>query len=330
MPDTAGGRALSADVNASCLQPMRISTLKFLPDLKWDLYVMDDGNPVPLLFRSAGMPTTVDDFDKLERRGVEDLHLTNEDYASCVEQLKSGLDDLLQRDDIPPEHRCGLLQAAVAVEVEKSFCLIQADAAVESSHGIAEMITKVVGSANVVPSALFGVMRHDFYTFSHITNVSSYGLLLAIHLGISDSKDLNDIAVGALLHDIGKRHTPPAILNKPSRLTENEFAIIKEHPQRGYEDVCERDDLRFEQLMMVYQHHERIDGRGYPVGLIGYEIHPWARLCAVVDVFDAITSCRPYRKAVEVEKVLEIMDKDAGQHLDAEMVRCWKSAMQQK
>jgi HD-GYP domain-containing protein (c-di-GMP phosphodiesterase class II) len=324
------GQTISTAIRASDLRPMRTSTLKCHPDLQWDLYIVSDPRSAPLLFRSAGIPSTNDDLAKLEQRGIQDLYLTGQDFEACSRKLRENLEGLLQRDDIPVEHRCGLLQEAVAVEVEKSFCLIQVNSAVDCSQEIGKMLAGVVGDDDALPAALFGVMRHDFYTFTHITNVASYGLMLAKNLGISDATELNAIAVGGLLHDVGKRHIPACILNKPSRLTAEEFEVIKAHPQRGYEDVCERDDLRFDQLMMIYQHHERVDGGGYPVGLVGDEIHPWARLCAVVDVFDAITSARPYRKAVDVDKVLEIMDKDAGKHLDKEMVRCWKSMMQQK
>ncbi|PHS17430.1 MAG: metal-dependent phosphohydrolase [Blastopirellula sp.] len=330
MTTSVGVKKVSCDTRGSDLRPMRISTLKFLPELKWDLYIVSDPRSTPILFSSAESPVIFEDLEKLEDRGICDVFLSSEDYTDCGQELRSNLEELLQREDIPSEQRCVLLQAAVSVEIEKAFCLIKVDAAVEQAHEIGKMIANLVSSESVVPSALFGVMRHDFYTFTHITNVSSYGLLLAQHLGISDPKTLDEIAVGGLLHDVGKRLIPPAILNKPGRLTAEEFALIKEHPQRGYEDVCERDDLLFEQKMMVYQHHERIDGGGYPVGLVGDEIHPWGRLCAVVDVFDAISSERPYRKAMEVDKVLEIMDKDAGKHLDKEMVKCWKSAMKQR
>jgi HD-GYP domain-containing protein (c-di-GMP phosphodiesterase class II) len=85
--------------------------------------------------------------------------------------------------------------------------------------------------------------------------------------------------------------------------------------------------MSFEQLMMVYQHHERFDGKGYPVGVQGEEIHPWARMLAVVDVFDAMTGTRPYRRPATAQEAMEYIGRSAGTHFDPEMVKCWKSTM---
>ena len=111
------------------------------------------------------------------------------------------------------------------------------------------------------------------------------------------------------MHDIGKRHLPPGLLNKTGKLTDPEFALMRQHPQKGFEELCLHGDLKWGQLMMIYQHHERLDGKGYPVQIGGDEIHPWAKICAVADVFDAITSVRPYRKPVPVDAAIEFFER---------------------
>jgi HD-GYP domain-containing protein (c-di-GMP phosphodiesterase class II) len=134
---------------------------------------------------------------------------------------------------------------------------------------------------------------------------------------------LAELAAGALLHDIGKRHIPPHVLNKPGKLSDDEWELVREHPTSGFRELVARDDLTWPQLMMVYQHHERLDGSGYPAGIHGDEMHPWARYCAVVDVFDALTCQRPYRRAVPVPEVCDYLTKHAGVWFDAEAVACW-------
>jgi HD-GYP domain-containing protein (c-di-GMP phosphodiesterase class II) len=134
---------------------------------------------------------------------------------------------------------------------------------------------------------------------------------------------------GALLHDIGKRHLPHDLLNKAGKLTPQEMALMRQHPQKGFEELCQRSDLNWGQLMMVYQHHERLDGKGYPVQIGGDEMHPWAKICAVGDVFDALTSARPYRKPIEIESALEFFERRAGAAFDAEIVKCLTSLMRQ-
>lgn len=146
-------------------------------------------------------------------------------------------------------------------------------------------------------------------------------------MGISDQTELNSIATGALLHDLGKRMISPSILNKHGRLTEEDWEVIRSHPQRGYEELHDREDLTHEQLMMVYQHHEKLDGSGYPVRAYGDDIHPWARLCAVVDIFDAMSCHRPYRKAIDISSVLNRLERMAASQLERDMVSCWVSTM---
>jgi len=188
-------------------------------------------------------------------------------------------------------------------------------------------LTSLLASNDVLPRDLFRLARHDFNTFTHVTNVSSYMVILAERMGVANHDELEQIAIGAMLHDVGKRYIPTSILNKPARLDPSERAIIETHPQRGYEELCDREELNFGQLMMVYQHHERIDSTGYPVGISGEDIHPWARMLSVVDVFDAMTGTRPYRRPATAREAMSYIVQMAGTQFDREAVACWTSAM---
>jgi HD-GYP domain-containing protein (c-di-GMP phosphodiesterase class II) len=114
-------------------------------------------------------------------------------------------------------------------------------------------------------------------------------------------------------------------LKKSSLLSPQERIIVAEHPRLGFEELCQASDLNRDQLLMVYHHHERIDGTGYPVGLVGDEIAWTAKLCAVVDVFDALTGRRPYRQRITTNQALEFLDRGAATQFDEEYVRCWSS-----
>jgi HD-GYP domain-containing protein (c-di-GMP phosphodiesterase class II) len=118
---------------------------------------------------------------------------------------------------------------------------------------------------------------------------------------------------------------PNQILGKPGRLTKEEMAVVRRHPTRGFQLLREENELSSGQLMMVYQHHEWMNGKGYPVGCLGREMHLWARICAVVDVFEALTGKRPYRRPNTIVESLAIMDRESGTHFDEEILRCWKS-----
>jgi HD-GYP domain-containing protein (c-di-GMP phosphodiesterase class II) len=144
---------------------------------------------------------------------------------------------------------------------------------------------------------------------------------LARAMGVSDA-DLVHITRGALLHDIGKMAIPDGILLKPGQLTEDERHLIQKHPVYAYEMLSPIDFL-VPALDIPYCHHERWDGTGYPRGLKGEEIPFAARIFPVIDVWDALTSDRPYRKAMPHDEVRRIVRADSGKHFDPKVVEAF-------
>ena len=167
--------------------------------------------------------------------------------------------------------------------------------------------------------ALAGTIEaKDPYTRGHCTRVRDYSLRLAEALGFAGA-DLSRIEYGALLHDIGKIGVPGVILDKPARLTDDEFAVLQKHPVRG--EAIVRPVAFFEDVLSIIRnHHERVDGGGYPDGLTGDGIDPAARIVAIADAFDAMTSTRPYRPAMDKALARARIGEAAGTQFDAEMV----------
>lgn len=159
----------------------------------------------------------------------------------------------------------------------------------------------------------------DHETEGHTQRVTEMALKLADLLGMSQT-DKTDMRRGALLHDIGKMGVPDAILHKPGGLTETEWKVMREHPTLAYRMLSPISYLN-RALDISYYHHERWDGSGYPHGLRGEEIPLAARVFAIVDVFDALTSDRPYRKAWSYEKAYQYIELQAGKHFDPEIVK---------
>ena len=152
----------------------------------------------------------------------------------------------------------------------------------------------------------------DHATDEHTQRVTRLTVALAIRMGIPES-ELGHIRRGALLHDIGKMAIPDSILQKPDKLSEAEMEIMQTHPEKAYE-ILSHIDYLIPALDIPYCHHEKWDGTGYPRKLKGKEIPLSARLFAVVDVFDALTSNRPYRKAWDKEKALAYIQEQSGKH----------------
>jgi putative nucleotidyltransferase with HDIG domain len=161
----------------------------------------------------------------------------------------------------------------------------------------------------------------DHVTDEHTRRVAELTVALARKMGIPDS-EMGHIHRGALLHDIGKMAIPDAILQKPDVLLPDEQEIMKTHPEKAYQ-ILSHIDYLIPAMDIPYCHHEKWDGSGYPRGLKGEEIPFAARLFAVIDVYDALTTDRPYRKAWEKEKALAYIQEQSGKHFSPEVVEAF-------
>ena len=170
---------------------------------------------------------------------------------------------------------------------------------------------------------LTDIRLHDTYTFAHSVNVAILSAMLGMLCRYPKS-DLKLLTLGAMLHDLGKIRVPSGILNKTSRLEEEEFAVIKSHPSEGARRIHEMENLLPSPAVLAAvasQHHEHIDGCGYPLGLTGDKIHRFAKIVAIADVYDALTSERPYKKAYTPSVTHNIMvNVNVGQ-FDMDLLR---------
>jgi PAS domain S-box-containing protein/putative nucleotidyltransferase with HDIG domain len=169
-----------------------------------------------------------------------------------------------------------------------------------------------------VQSVALTVEKRDPYTAGHQSRVAELSVLVAREMGLDEERIIG-IHLGAIIHDIGKIYVPAEILNRPGRLTDSEFSIVKSHAEVGYEIM---KDVQFPWAVneIIYQHHERMDGTGYPQGLKGDEIALEARIVGVADVLEAISSHRPYRAALGLDKAIEEIQRGRGLQYDADVV----------
>ena len=165
----------------------------------------------------------------------------------------------------------------------------------------------------------------DEYTRGHSQRVCEVSMMIGERMGLSPAA-LEELRVGTILHDIGKIGVPDAILNKPGRLTDEEFEIMKTHTIKGYE-ICKPLNLSEGVLMIIRNHHERLDGSGYPDGLRGGDLPLPLRIVCVADAFDAMSSRRPYRGVMPIKKVLAELSRHAGTQFDPVVVEHLKELL---
>lgn len=189
------------------------------------------------------------------------------------------------------------------------------EATIELSKNIVEQLL----SLDTIMFDLIDLRTFDDYTYRHSVNVAVLATIVAIGMNYSFD-DLTDLCLSALLHDIGKLQIPPEILNKPGKLTEEEYTLVKTHPSLAYELVKDRWDISSTTKIGILCHHENADGSGYPYGLKDTKIHRFARIIHVADVYDALTSKRPYKDPYSPSDATEFIMGSCGTLFDRDTV----------
>lgn len=315
-------------VTPTGFRPLPLSVLRETKGNKVDVYQQIAGESAPTLLASRELALSPEQIDELQSQGFDTVLVRDYEYAGIAEHFKRNLTELLRSDHRSASERYAILQAAVAFEIEQALRTNNAHYMIAVAKEIARDIAGFLSDNRVSPAELFAMIRHDSTTFVHVMNVAGYLVLLARELGECDP--VEELAVGAILHDFGKQMLPREAISKASRPNSSEARqSLAKHPQLGYEALVGRRGVSTSQLMMVYQHHERLDGSGYPVGILAEEIHPWAQMLAVVDAFDNLTADRPCRKRMTCEQALEFLAQEAQENrLNKDYVTCWASVFQ--
>ncbi len=194
----------------------------------------------------------------------------------------------------------------------------------DSVHSIMDEIL-----AGKIPShGLAEISTTDTYTFAHSIDVCAFSIFMGVNHGYK-KKALLKLGIGSILHDLGKTKITPEILNKPGKLTDEEFAEIKKHPVFGYNMLIDEftDSLSGRSLEIVLNHHERYDGSGYPNGIKGGEISDMATICALSDVYSAMTTDRIYRKAFPVNEAYEMVMTSGDRSFDMRLVKLFANCI---
>jgi putative nucleotidyltransferase with HDIG domain len=190
----------------------------------------------------------------------------------------------------------------------------------DAARGIVDSLAQAVAQNRTALLALTALKNYDNYTFTHMVNVSILTMGQARGLGI-DGQALRQIGLAALLHDIGKVKTPPEILNKPGKLTDAEFDILRRHTVDGAEILRTTPEVPPLAPIVAFEHHLRADGTGYPIGVSRPQLNVATMLCGISDVYDAMRSQRVYQEAFPTDRILTVLQRNDGMQFDQNLVR---------
>lgn len=231
-------------------------------------------------------------------------------------------------DDIKPEDPQFLEVKMEAVKsISGVFSKIQNTGCVDiknTINAITNIVEYLLENKEISSIYLLELKTFDNYTYIHSLNTCVLSLFYGVQMSYSKPM-LMDLGAGALLHDIGKTRIPIEILNKNGKLTDKEYDVIKTHPELGYEMIKNLDYINGRGKSIVLEHHERIDGKGYPYGLKGDKISKYARIACISDVYDAIVSDRVYRKGFLANEAYEFILANGGTFFDMDLVNIFRN-----
>lgn len=281
------------------LSSMRLIDLdKVTPDMKLGRSIYRANGELLL---SEGIDLTKQYVKRLKELGYGSVYIND----GCIDDVS--VDEIISQRTRMQALKCiqGLMNDA-----KKHKCF-----KIRSIKNVVSNIVEEVTTSKEIMLNLSDICAYDEYTFDHSVNVTVISIILGIGMYYTRDK-LLDLGLGVILHDLGKTLIPSAIVNKPSRLTEEEYELIKQHTWYGFEILRSNPEIKITSAHVALQHHERYNGSGYPRGLKGKRILEFARISAIADVFDAMSTDRVYRKKFPVHKVYEYLVKNSGTEFD--------------
>jgi putative nucleotidyltransferase with HDIG domain len=196
----------------------------------------------------------------------------------------------------------------------------------EEARQLVDNLAQAVAQNRTALVALTALKEYDNYTFTHMVNVSILTMAQARALGMEGAA-LRELGLAALMHDIGKVRTPKEILNKPEKLTDDEFAIMRMHVVDGAEILRRTPEMPTLAAVVAFEHHMRLDGTGYPIGAKRSSLNVGTMLCSISDVYDAMRSQRAYQQSFPTDRILAVLQRSDGAQFDKHLVRRFSQLM---
>lgn len=268
----------------------------------------------------------LDDFqiEYLRTKGISCIYIAEGevDPDELELQIPQYTRDLIEKSKVPDKPKAKLSESVkkqVCVGVQNLFANPSSENFTESSINVANQLMASVLADDAVAVDLGMLKVSDEYTFKHSVDVAAMSLVIGKNAGLSEA-ELKELSIAGLLHDVGKAKIPAEVLNKPGKLSDDEFALMKQHTLFGFQILKEKNSFSEGIMFGVLQHHEKMNGRGYPQRVDASKIHKYARIISVADVFDALVTQRPYKDPFTMYSATEMM-MSMSEELDIDMMR---------
>jgi len=267
-------------------------------------------------YSDPGTPFDQQARGRLAENGHKSVYVKREDSHQLNHYFEQNLKNSLNDPKSTEKQKAQALYTS-SVHIMRELMMDPAvPATVRTCRNISETAINHITSSPNSLAMIMDLASADYYTFTHSVNVMTYSVALASRLGYPPGDLLVDLGQSALLHDVGKSYVDWKITNKSGPLTSDEFELMKQHPDYGYTALASTKEVPENTLYAVRHHHEKLDGKGYPHGLVGSQIDMNVRVISCADIYDALTTRRVYRPAMKSFPALQIMKERVGIELD--------------
>ncbi|MDE5777839.1 MAG: HD-GYP domain-containing protein [Lachnospiraceae bacterium] len=253
----------------------------------------------------------LDDFmiDSLLQRGVGGIYTSEGEDEPDEKAIPLEIQEKIEKLKVADPAKVKLTESVknrVSEGIQYLYQNTESESFSDTTNNIANNLMKAVLENDSIAVDISTLKVSDEYTFKHSVDVATMAMVIARKHGLSDN-DIYEIGITGLLHDVGKSKIPNDVLNKPGKLNEDEFALMKQHTLFGYQILKDKPDIKEEIRLGVLQHHEKINGKGYPLGLSRNKINSYAKILAVADIYDALVTKRPYKEPFSQRDAVEMI-----------------------
>ena len=301
--------------------PIPLESLRLDTEVNFKIYVITEKENEPVLYRAENLQFTEAVRKRLQENDVRRVYIETSDRDEYWHYVEHNLDNILADDGIDSQKKAEVVYSSATQLIEHLFENPWMREGIRRSEKLVESTAYFLLHDETAFRHFLSVRSYDYYTYTHSVNVYVFSVALADKVGIGEMSDIVELGTGALLHDVGMSLVDSRIVNKSGPLNAPELAAIKKHPTYGVKVLREAGGISEDCLAVVSQHHERCDGSGYPEELSKEKIHRYAKLTAVVDVFDAMTTQRLYGEALNSFTAFLTMKNEMRAGLDQDMFR---------
>lgn len=256
----------------------------------------------------------------LEEGTDQEFYIHEADLFKYYKFATNSLRAVMSNPDIPVKEKTEKIYEVSKGVMKEFFENNTSEKILETSEEVMEMMEECMTTAEAGFHGIAAITSKDYYTYTHSVNVGLYCMTFGVKSKMSKG-DTRQLSLGGMLHDVGKAKIDHALINNDGKLTDEEFKKMQSHASEGGNILTGMNCFANNVVCMAAEHHEKFKGGGYPIGKVGNEIHLFARICKIMDVYDALTTRRSYKKALSAFDTLIIMKKQMAHDFDPDLLQ---------